>query len=535
MPEKLHDLKIDIVMPSSYNRDSGETLRQCRTTMMLPPVFAVLRGLADKAATDYGLDIAVEHYNERTERGEDYLARIMEDDTAHNSLVLIPAKSFELPRAIDLARQFKRAGKQLVLGGPGITLTDLKTMAFLVEEGIPFSVGEGENLVGQIMQDAVDNRLRPAYWQPGFVDLSRAVMPRYPELGEHAKTITQMTALDTSRSCPFNCSYCCVVKLEGHKGSFDRSRMVDACVAWIEEAYARGFSDIFLTDNNFRKSFIYSALKSPLKLLNSDLKRRYGKELSLFVQVDAKPDIMDEVDDLVEMGVKAVFQGYETNDPIVLARARKKQNKPETYQMIADKFRGRGVMVTAGVMIGFEPQTRESIQYDTKTFAKLLDLGYPFVVIPLPGSDDFMSAVENDQIRNWDPNAYDGSECVFKERENMAREEVNEAYSQSFFELYPEQNNHADEQKKPLLGHIEGRQLPARRLAELGLKYAGRPFHLMMDGIPYSRGSDVTRPEDSFRGIPLQSEDVQFIREGNTDKERYLSRFAWSPREMVAV
>ncbi|MBI2019490.1 hypothetical protein HYS95_02365 [Candidatus Daviesbacteria bacterium] len=534
MPEKLHDLQINILMPSSYNQD--RTLRQYRTTMMLPPALPTLHALAEKAGRDYGLNIAVTHFNERTERGDGYLGSIIKDGTARKSVTWIPTKSFEIPRAIDLARQLKRAGQQVVLGGPGITLADLKTYAFLMEEGIPFNVGEAENTAGQIIQDVMEDRLKPVYWQRGMVDMRKAPFPKILDLKEHSKTLTRLAALEISKGCPFNCSYCCVIKLEGQEVSAPRSRNVDEAVAWIEEAFARGYSDIFLTDNNFRKSFVYSAMKEPLKLLNADLRRKYGRDLSFFVQLDAKPDILNEVDDLADMGVKMVFQGYETNDRRVLKLARKNQNKPEMYQMIADRFRSRGIMVSSGVMIGFWPQTPDSIRKDVETSAKFLDLGYPFTVVPLPGSDDFMSAVEEGRIGNWDPNDYDGTECVFKGLQNMTPEQVKEAYHESFSVLYPQENsgNHVDQQKKPLLGYMEGRQLPAGRLAEMGLKYAGRPFHLMMDGIPYTHGSVVIRPEDSFRGIPLKSEDVQFIRKGNTDKERFLLQNAWYPDAVAA-
>lgn len=536
MPEKCLDLKINIVMPSSYNEDG--TLRQYRTTMMLPPALATLHAIADRAAENCGLNISVAHYNERTERGDGYIASIMGDDTASNSMTWISAKSFELPRAIDLARQLIKTGQQVAIGGPGITLTDLKTYAFLMKEGITFNVGEAENTAEKIIQDAVDNRLKPAYWQPGYVDMRKAPFPKILDLKEHSKTLTRLGALEISKGCPFNCSYCCVIKLEGQKICPERSRNVDEAVAWIEEAFARGYSDIFLTDNNFRQSFVYSAMKKPLKLLRGDLRRKYGREASFFVQLDAKPDVIDEVDDLADMGVRMVFQGYETNDKRVLGFARKKQNKPEMYQMIADKFHSRDIMVSSGVMIGFWPQTPGSILQDVQTFTKFLDLGYPFTVVPLPGSDDFMSAVEEDRIGNWDPNDYDGTSCVFKGLQNMTPEEVREAYYNSFFVLYQQENssNHIDEQKRPLLGYVEGRQLPVRKLAEMGLKYAGRPFHLMMDGIPYSHTAVVTRPKDSFRGIVLKPEDVQFIKKDNRDKEQYLSQIAWSPQsEAVGI
>ncbi|MDO8577250.1 MAG: hypothetical protein Q7R82_02845, partial [Candidatus Daviesbacteria bacterium] len=247
MSERRPDLRIDIIAPSAYD-DRGD-LKQYWMVLMRPPVFAVLDGLADQAANDFGLNISIAHHNERTKRGEDYLGSIIRARSlADENVVLITAKSFEVPRAIDIAKKLKEAGMQVVLGGPGITLADCRVYDYLVQEGIPFNVGEGENTVSQIIQDAVDHQLRPAYWQKGYVDMRQAPLPALPRKSEYRQMIQGFAAIDIGQGCPFKCSYCSARELRGRRMTVDRSRDVSSSMPWIREAHDRGFSVMIIDD-----------------------------------------------------------------------------------------------------------------------------------------------------------------------------------------------------------------------------------------------------------------------------------------------
>lgn len=533
MSGKRPDLKIHIIAPSSYEDDGR--LRQYSRILMSPPALDVLSGISLQTAEDLNFRISIAYHNERIERGDGYLSSITNDESADNSIVVITAKSFEIPRAIDIARELRRAGKQVVLGGPGVTLADCKIYQYLIEEGIPFNVGEGENTVGQIIQDALTNKLKSAYWQRGYVDMRKAPLPVFPEKDKHNKTITRLAALGTSEGCPFGCSFCSVIKIRGRRISAERSRNPDDCVAWIEEVHARGFP-IMLTDDNFRMSYTYEALQRPLIRLNEKSKRK-GRELYLFVQLDARPDIINEADILAAMGVKQVFFGMETNDPAVLANSKKKQNKPERYRDIVDAYHRKGIVVGTGVMVGFPSQTPDSIQKDIKAFSQLVDLAHPYTVIPLPGTPDYIEAVKKGEIRTWDLNSYDGTHFVRDWFENMTTEDAKKAYHQSFFDLFPLKNLLHGPKTLSLKDRIK-RCLYGRGLAEWGKRRYDRPFHVMMDGIPHiPPGPVVRRPVDGFTGFPLDPQDPAFADPKSYDeyKEQYLLQVAWNPQEAVAA
>lgn len=528
--EKLPDLLVHTIVTSSYNQRDGR-LRQYGGTMMLPPVFAVLDGLIEQEAERSNISASKVHWNERTQRGNEYLKSIIcSRSQAYNTVAFISSKSFELSRAIDVAMTLKGNGVQPILGGAGITLADCATIDYVRQKGITVNIGEGELTVGEIIQDAVNNRLKPVYWQKCFVDMRNAPLPKLPEMDEHKLTMTKLAAIGTSEGCPFNCSYCCVVKLRGHEISPYRSRDVNACVVWLEAAFERGFENIMLTDDNFRKSATYEALKEPLKNLNERLFKKNSRELNLFVQLDVKPDIITEIRDLAEMGVKGVFVGMESNDPAVLAISRKKQNKPEKYQDIVDEFHKYGIMVSSGAMIGFPNQTPESIYKDLESFAKLLDLAHPFIVTPIPGSDDWVEAVRKDQLITWDPNAYDGTRCVRNWLKYMTPQELEEIYRKSFLTLFPKlpKKDLTNGKQFSLLGYQGVRNFPGRRLAELGQRIDGRPWQLMMDGLPSRLPLNLIpkRPTDSFSGIPLSSYGpiYQSPQDYKDNKERFLSK-----------
>lgn len=515
MSEKLKDLHVSIIAPSAYD-DFGR-LKQYWKVLMIPPAFAVLDGLANRTARKLNLDISIAHYNERTEKGEKYLDFIIQQDEGFsNSTVFITAKSFEIPRAIDIARRLKRAGKMVVMGGPGITLADWKIYRYLVFEGISFNVGEGENTVGQIIQDVVSGELKPAYWQRDFVDMRETPFPKWPEKDEHKHTIIPFAALGTSEGCPFNCSYCSVIKIRGRKISPDRSRLVGGCADWIWEAHDRGFP-VMLTDDNFRMSHTYRLLEEPLVAMNEKLKRK-GKRLRLFVQLDARPDIIKEAPRLAAMGVDSAFFGMETWNPLVLAGSNKKQNKPEHYPDIVKAFHKHGINVTSGVMAGFATQNTESILGESKGFGRLLDLPYCYAVTPIPGTDDYADAISKGQLITWDLNYYDGNHFVRNwfegspERSAMTIQEAEEAFHDSFFEMFSIRNI--------LRGQGLINRAYGRFLAELGERAFGQPYHIMMDGPrwPFS-DSGVRRPADGFRGFALTPEDLEY-------KDKYLPQIA---------
>lgn len=510
---------------------------------MLTPAFAVLDGIADQAASDFGLNISTAHHNERLERGDRYLNSIIEDNSAPVRVTFITAKSFEIPRAVDIARELRRSGKHVILGGPGLTLADCKLYQSLIEEGIPFNVGEGENTIPQIIQDVLSHQLRPAYWQRKFVDIRFAPLPRLPRKAEFKKMMTSFGAIDFSRGCPFMCSFCSVRMLLGSNTLPGRCRPVEKIVAYISEAHEQ-ISSAMVSDDNLRMAFTYPESKKALISLNEEKKRK-GRGLYLFGQADAREDIIKEIPDLAAMGYRHLFFGLETKDKLVLERLRKKQNNPELYQAIADECRRNDITVSTGRMVGFPPQTPESIHQETEEFLAVVDIINNFFVTALPGTDDYIDAVRKSELTTWDLNRYDSTHSVQVSHENMTQKQAVEVYRQAIFESSPVKEIFK-KKLQPWDQKTKGR-LYSRLLAELGGRVLpiinrslyGRPFLPMMDGIPHFPlpWGRAKRPAGGFKGCIQDPDDLEYqsLRSNRLEKAKFLSEIAWSPHEELVT
>ncbi len=470
---------------------------------MPPAVFLVLKSLLLQATERLECKVNITCVNERTENGDEYLRKIIARNDCGKKLVLISAKTFELPRAIDIAVYLKRLDSvDVVIGGAGVTLADYKTYELLRDKGISFNVGEGEETVGKIIEDALNNSLKILYWQRNYVDLREAPLPDVPDVisDGYGLTLNRLAGIDTSEGCPHNCSFCCVTTLRGRQMTRSRARDPEGVLEWIEKTHRVGLP-IMLLDDNFRRSPIYRTLSEQLIRLNEKL----GDTFYLFIQLDATPDVIKEVSALARMGVRQVFLGIETLDSQRLADEGKTHNKPEQYRLIVDEFHRYSILVNAGWMVGFPDQCAPAILKEARAMAQLFDLVALFRVVPFPETVDFYEAVRNGEIVDWDPNNYDTAHFVRK-LSMMTKEEAEAACCRAF------SINHS---VRHILAGVPGlrqrvfqNNLYSRVIAEWGKLARGKPFQFIMDGIPRIAGNPVWRPEDSFRGFSLVLDDL---------------------------
>jgi radical SAM superfamily enzyme YgiQ (UPF0313 family) len=494
---------LPIIIPSYYGNDDrkGERLQQHYWVQLLSPAFLTLKSIAREAAQKLHIDLDVQFYEERLQRGDRYLGDIVRRGrTGERVLVFISCKSLELARGCDIARQLQAAGVTVVMGGPGITLSDVKTYGHLHKQGICFNVGEGESTIPLILADFLEGRLRPCYVQEGYVDLAAAPMPSHPRPAELRGAVGGYIGLSTSEGCPFDCSYCSEWILRG-RGA--RARDPHQVADWVEEAYKRfGYYRFFITDDNFRRSPKYRQTVDSLTRLNS----RLGGILRFMVQVDVK-NLAAEVPALAEMGVKRVFVGMESPDPVIVRDILgKHQNDPSLYDTVVRAFHSRDILVDSGWMVGFPHQTPEMILREADQIARMVDFGYPFFVTPLQGTLDHASAIGDGTLRSWDPNDYTTRQPVRDWFQHSTMERMKAAYEAAFFGLFSLRN-------APPHGSLGLRwdrsmlRLLARGLAQAGQMLRGVPLHFMMEGWP--RPEPVLRPADGFRGFPLTPDDVK--------------------------
>ncbi len=494
---------LPIIVPSYYGRDNGgrERLEQHYWVQLLSPVFLTLRSIAQDAARKLNVRLDVDFYEERLQNGEEFLQEIVRRARGGEvTLAFISCRSMELCRGIDIARRLRAEGVTVVIGGPGVTLSDVKTYRLLHAGGICFNVGEGESTIPRILEDFLGAGLHPCYAQEGYCDLAGAPMPSHPLPRELRGAVGGYIGLSTSEGCPFDCAYCSEWVLRGRK---PRARDPYAVADWVERAYRTfSYDRFFITDDNFRRSPKYHATVDLLTRLNE----RLGGILRFMVQLDVK-NVAPEIPALAAMGVKRVFVGMETLDPDVIRKTLGKlQNDPGLYEATVQAFHAKGILVDTGWMVGFPNQTPEMVLEEAGRIARIADFAYPFFVTPLQGTLDHARAVGDGTLRSWDPNDYTTRQPVRDWFERASMEAMREVYNQAFFRLFSLRNL-----PRGVSSGLRWDRFVLRffawAMAESGWILRGAPLHYMMEGWPRQTG--VLRPAGSFRGIPLEPQDVE--------------------------
>ncbi len=139
---------------------------------------------------------------------------------------LAGVQSNQYPRGRDLGLQFVAQGVKTMMGGFHVSGYP-ESRTFLNGCGITTIVGEAENLWGEIIEDFLRGELKLAYSvtegiraKTGQDDIIVPVITeaQLPVLDDRYLTRffnPAMTTIDTSRGCPFTCSYCSVKNVMG--------------------------------------------------------------------------------------------------------------------------------------------------------------------------------------------------------------------------------------------------------------------------------------------------------------------------------
>jgi len=351
---------------------------------------------------------------------------------------LIGVQSNQFPHAVDLARAFKREGLQVAIGGFHVSgcLSMLPEMpSEMVEaqnEGFTFFAGElEETRLDEFFQDAWNGTLKPLY---NFMsDLPTITGTPIPFLKpEHVlKTLDGRSSFDLGRGCPFQCSFCTIINVQGRKSRF---RSADDLERIIRENYAQKIKRFFITDDNFARNKDWEVFLDRL----IKLREEEGLGIKFVIQVDTLCHRLPNfIEKCVRAGVNRVFIGLENINPDNLIAAKKRQNKITEYRKMIQEWHRFGVMTYAGYILGFPADTKESILHDIEIIKKELplDLLEFFFLTPLPGSEDHKTLLSKGEWMDPDLNKYDLHHRV-SHHSKMSDQEWEEAYWEAWDAYY---------------------------------------------------------------------------------------------------
>ncbi len=427
-----------LIKPSHYD-DDGYVIQWLRSAIP-SNTLAVMNGLAleCKQRRVLGEDVEIEisaldetNMRIRPER----IARKLAG--GRGLVALVGVQSNQYPRAMDIARKLRASGIQVCIGGfhvsgclamlPGVP-PELKEAQDL---GISLFAGEAEGRLELLLRDAWNGELKPLYnYMNDFPSLDGATIPILPA-SQIKRNTGNLTSFDAGRGCPFQCSFCTIINVQGRKS---RRRSADDIERIIRQNVSQGINRFFITDDNFARNTQWESIFDRLIHLRENEKL----DIKFVIQVDTMCHRLPHfIEKAGRAGVVRAFIGLENINPDSLMGAKKKQNKITEYRKMLLAWKQARVMTFAGYILGFPTDTPESILRDIKIIQRELpvDLVQFSCMTPLPGSEDHQKLYNAGVEMDPDLNKYD-VEHVTTAHPVMSKAEWEKVYQDAWAAYY---------------------------------------------------------------------------------------------------
>jgi hypothetical protein len=401
-----------LIKPSHYD-DDGYVIQWMRSAIP-SNTLAVLHGLAldcrERHVLGDAVDLEIHAIDETNARiRPDRIAREIARNGGRGMIALVGVQSNQFPHAMDVARRLRALGLQVAIGGFHVsgclamlpeTPDDLKEAQAL---GVSLFAGEAEGRFEAVLRDAYSGQLKPLYnYMNDLPGLEGAPMPMLPA-SSITRTAGVVTSFDAGRGCPFQCSFCTIINVQGRKSRYRTPEDVEAI---IRANLAQGIDHFFITDDNLARNKNWEPMFDRL----IQMRRDEGLKFNFVIQVDTLCHrIPNFIEKAAAAGVRRVFLGLENINPESLVGAKKKQNRIAEYRAMLLQWKKVGCFTYAGYILGFPADTPETILRDIKIIQRELplDLLEFFCLTPLPGSEDHKRLTLAGTAMDPDMNKYD--------------------------------------------------------------------------------------------------------------------------------
>jgi hypothetical protein len=402
---------IVLIKPSHYD-DDGYVIQWRRSTIpsnSLASVYGLIAECAEARALGPEVDIETEVFDECNTIVDigAISRRIMAAGSGFVALVGVQSNQF--PRALDIGRQFRARDIAVAVGGFHVSgcismlpelPDDLRQAQAL---GMILYAGEGEGRMADFLRDIDAGATKPVYnFLADMPDMAAAAIPVLPR-AVVTRVAGHYTSFDAGRGCPFQCSFCTIINVQGRKS---RYRTADDVEEIVRANAAQGVTRFFVTDDNFARNRNWEPILDRL----IELREQKGFKIRLLLQVDTLcHKIPRFIEKAARAGCNAVFIGLENINPESLLNAKKRQNKIWEYRDMLQAWRRAHVMTWAGYILGFPTDTPQTIARDIEIIKRELpiDILEFFFLTPLPGSEDHKNLYIKGVPMDPDMNKYD--------------------------------------------------------------------------------------------------------------------------------
>ena len=429
-----------LIKPSHYD-DDGYVIQWLRSSVpsnSLAAIYALVGDAAERKilGPDVEIDTTVMDETNTRVRPERIIAQLARHG-GFGMVGLVGVQSNQFPRALDLARPLRTAGIPVIIGGFHVSgclsmLTEMQAdLRTALDLGISLFAGEAEEgRIDEVLRHAAAGRLEPIYDYMADLPGIEAVPPPFLPPAHVERTTGKYASFDAGRGCPYQCSFCTIINVQGRKS---RRRSPDDIEAIIRQNWAKGISRFFITDDNFARNKDWEAIFDRIIKLRGE-----GINLGLIIQVDTLcHKIPNFIEKAKRAGVRRAFIGLENINPDNLLAAKKRQNKITEYRKMLLAWKQAGVITYAGYILGFPNDTPESIRRDIEIIKRELPLDILefFCLTPLPGSEDHKVLWQKGVWMDPDMNKYD-VEHVVTGHARMSKEDWEGIYREAWDTYY---------------------------------------------------------------------------------------------------
>lgn len=427
-------------------------------------------------------------------------------------LVGISTITSTAPRAYEFARAARRAGIPVVMGGPHVTFLPDEALQYcdyvfrgeaddvIVDLVRCIGSGHGLETFPSLSYHAGDTVVHnsPDQACPDVDSLPVPDLSLVEGFDLNAKA-TKVVPIQTSRGCPFDCTFCSVTKMFGRAYRFRSTENVMSELRTMRNRW------VFFYDDNFTAN-----RERAKELCRAMIRENLGLHWSAQIRCDAARD-SELLDLMATAGCYYVYIGFESVSPTVLKGYEKRQSV-EQIEFAIRELHQRHIRIHGMFIFGGDLDTSEMFR-ETVRFARShhIESAQFMILVPLPGTPVFDEMNRQGRLLSRDWSLYDAHHVVF-EPKNMTTFELQVETLRAFcrfYSLWPALRrlvkadffslaiklwgrHAARECRRRLTGYVEVTrqwahatdhrvELRARQTAE-DIKMAAARFHL--DGLP---------------------------------------------------
>jgi len=317
--------KLLIIQPSYYKSPLRRSVVKLRHRQLVPLVLPYLAALTPK-----GWDITL----------VDEMVRPVDLEWPAD-VVAITTWTLSSYRAYDLAAEFRKRGRKVILGGPHPYFYPEES----AEHCDAVALGEGEALWRTILEDASAGRLQPMYRAKLLQDLSNLPLPRYDLLDLRPYGLIKTFAVQATRGCPMRCNFC---SERIYMGNVFRFRPVADVVEEIKRLPSR---NVLFAESNFGGN-----RRHAMELMEALIPWRLRWSTLGSLNLCADQEFLDLAQ---RSGLLHLNIGMESLQEETIATMRKGCNKPQRYRELLAELRRRGISYSLNFIFGWDTETAE--------------------------------------------------------------------------------------------------------------------------------------------------------------------------------